>query len=153
MYFDSLGAHFNSQLPPFVLAMNPFVLTERYGIAPIIVLHRIPGADAAVTSTDETVSVCRCGIDRADVEASRSMFWRLDTDKQVASFNEQKRTAYINLEYCYMQYCYGFRKGLNAKGRHSSFHFSGFREFGDMEEFAGRELWPAYLSKVAVEYQ
>ncbi|KAL3136965.1 hypothetical protein ABBQ32_006567 [Trebouxia sp. C0010 RCD-2024] len=49
---------------------------------------------------DETVSVCRSGIDRADVEASRSMLWRLETSKQVAAFNEQKRTAYINLEYC-----------------------------------------------------
>ncbi|KAL3157327.1 hypothetical protein ABBQ32_011811 [Trebouxia sp. C0010 RCD-2024] len=81
------------------------------------------------------------------------MLWRLETSKQVAPFNEQKRTAYINLEYCYMQYCYGLRKGLNAKGLHSAFHYPDFREFGDMEEFAGRELWPAFLSKVSVEYQ
>ncbi|KAL3157329.1 hypothetical protein ABBQ32_011813 [Trebouxia sp. C0010 RCD-2024] len=42
---------------------------------------------------------------------------------------------------------------LNAKGLHSSFYYPDFREFGDMEESAGRELWPSFLSKVAAEYQ
>lgn len=99
------------------------------------------------------VCVCSFGIDKGDVEASRSLLWRLDTAKQVASFNEQKQTAYVHLEYCYLHYMDGGAKGLSSNGLHSSFQHPDSKPFSIVEKFASNDLWPAFLSKASVEYQ
>ena len=91
--------------------------------------------------------VCRSNLDKADVETATTLLWRLDTAKQAASLNEQNCTAYVNVEYLYLQYTNGLRKGLSGNGLHSSFHYGIFLDFGDLTQFVGKELWPSLLSQ------
>ena len=154
--FDSLSENFNAQLPPFVQAMMPFVLTARYGTTECLAAFQLllPWAVTCYVICGPIHStVCRSGVDKADVETFRTLLWRLDTAKQAASFNEQKHAAYIKIEYLYLQYTNGLRKGLSGNGLHSSFYYGNFLDFGDLTQFAGKELWPSFLSQVAVVYQ
>ncbi|KAL0027846.1 hypothetical protein WJX77_010317 [Trebouxia sp. C0004] len=68
-------------------------------------------------------------------------------------YNEQRQIAYINMEYCYLQYCCGLSKSLSASGTHSSFLYDNFRDCGDPVQFAGKELWPKFLSQVIMVLQ
>lgn len=60
-------------------------------------------SQVCVLGTERVLHVCRSGIDKADVEAFRSMLWRVPAAQQAAMYNEQRQIAYVNVEYCYVQ--------------------------------------------------
>ena len=110
--------------------------------------HHFSANQVCFLGTECVLHVCRSDIDKADVEAFRSMLWRAPAAQQASMWNEQRQIAYVNMEYCYLQYCCGLGKSVSASGTQLSFHYDEIMDFGDPVQSAGKEVWPKCLSRV-----